>query len=250
MLGPRNAMKLLSAVAALCCARGASASSSGGGGGGPLNGFRSALMTQQQQQQQRLNSNNMNNRRKASVGRACSPVEQGRRHGVMAAAIPGDSFAGEVVVGGLLNFLSIYNILITGRVLLSWVPQLQGVQALQPVYLLTDPYLNAFRRLNLTIGGLDLSVLPAFFLLSFATNAVASLGAEMPAPAKRGASWLNGRRAAISRSRRNLAAFSSAAISGDSGSSRSSAQASSTPATATPAAASSQTRRPFFAFRA
>ncbi|CAN0358994.1 unnamed protein product, partial [Hapterophycus canaliculatus] len=41
----------------------------------------------------------------------------------MAAAIPGDSFAGEVVVGGLLNFLSIYNILITGRVLLSWVPQ-------------------------------------------------------------------------------------------------------------------------------
>lgn len=43
--------------------------------------------------------------------------------GVMAAAIPGDSFAGEVVVGGLLNFLSIYNILITGRVLLSWVPQ-------------------------------------------------------------------------------------------------------------------------------
>lgn len=34
-------------------------------------------------------------------------------------------------------------------------------------------------RLNLTIGGLDLSVLPAFFLLSFATNAVASLGAEV-----------------------------------------------------------------------
>lgn len=41
----------------------------------------------------------------------------------MAAAIPGDSFVGEVVVGGLLNFLGIYNILITGRVLLSWVPQ-------------------------------------------------------------------------------------------------------------------------------
>lgn len=41
----------------------------------------------------------------------------------MAAALPGDSFTGEVVVGGLLNFLSIYNILITGRVLLSWVPQ-------------------------------------------------------------------------------------------------------------------------------
>lgn len=43
----------------------------------------------------------------------------------MAAALPGDSFTGEVVVGGLLNFLSIYNILITGRVLLSWVPQVR-----------------------------------------------------------------------------------------------------------------------------
>lgn len=41
----------------------------------------------------------------------------------MAASLPGDSFASEVVVGGLLNFLSIYNLLITGRVLLSWVPQ-------------------------------------------------------------------------------------------------------------------------------
>ncbi|CAN0382879.1 unnamed protein product, partial [Ectocarpus sp. 8 AP-2014] len=63
----------------------------------------------------------------------------------VAAALPGDSFTSEVVVGGVLNFLSIYNLLITGRVLLSWVPQLQGVQALEPVYLLTDPYLNAFR---------------------------------------------------------------------------------------------------------
>lgn len=66
---------------------------------------------------------------------------------------------------------------------------------------------------------------------------------QMPAPAKRGASWLNGRRAAISRSRRNLAAFSSAAISGDRrGSSRSSAE---TPTAAAP----SETRRPFFALR-
>lgn len=45
--------------------------------------------------------------------------------GGVAAVLPGDSFTSEVVVGGLLNFLSIYNILITGRVLLSWVPQVQ-----------------------------------------------------------------------------------------------------------------------------
>lgn len=47
-----------------------------------------------------------------------------------AAVVPGDSLAGEVVVGGLLNFLNIYNILITGRVLLSWVPQVRECPAL------------------------------------------------------------------------------------------------------------------------
>ncbi|CAN0479966.1 unnamed protein product, partial [Ectocarpus sp. 12 AP-2014] len=49
-----------------------------------------------------------------------SPVQS--RYSYVAAALPGDSFTSEVVVGGVLNFLSIYNLLITGRVLLSWVP--------------------------------------------------------------------------------------------------------------------------------
>ncbi|CAM9653834.1 unnamed protein product [Pylaiella littoralis] len=221
----------------LCCAAQASA--------GALHGIRSALMTQHQQQHHSSGSvfgmSHGGSRRGWNVERACSPV-QGRR---MAAALPGDSFTGEVVVGGLLNFLSIYNILITGRVLLSWVPQLQGVQALQPVYLLTDPYLNAFRRLNLTIGGLDLSVLPAFFLLSFATNAVASLGAEIPAPLKRGAGWLNGRRAAVSGSRRNLAAM----MSGNSSPSSNAAEGSSSAAAAAAPSMTTKSRRPLFAFR-
>ena len=64
--------------------------------------------------------------------------------------------------------------------LLSWVPQLQGVALLEPVYVLTDPYLNAFRRLPLQFGGLDFSILPAFFLLNFVSNAVASLAVEVP----------------------------------------------------------------------
>ncbi|CAN0097520.1 unnamed protein product [Ectocarpus fasciculatus] len=125
--------------------------------------------------------------------------------------------------------------------------QLQGVQALEPVYLLTDPYLNAFRRLNLTIGGLDLSVLPAFFLLSFATNAVASLGAEMPAPLKRGASWFEGRRSALSRSRRNIAASSAAAFVGRTNSPPLSSR--SDPEAQSPSVAAKTTRRPLFAFR-
>lgn len=58
--------------------------------------------------------------------RACNSMPKGRLEGGgVAAVLPGDSFTSEVVVGGLLNFLSIYNILITGRVLLSWVPQVQ-----------------------------------------------------------------------------------------------------------------------------
>eukprot|EP00903_Cladosiphon_okamuranus_P017921 g16492.t1 len=224
MLGPRNAIKVFGVVAALCCAGQASA----GASTGPLYGIRSGMT----QTHQGRGFGNMN-RRRLHMEQACSPV-RGR---CVAAAIPGDSFAGEVVVGGLLNFLSIYNILITGRVLLSWVPQLQGVQALQPVFLLTDPYLNAFRRLNLTVGGLDFSVLPAFFLLSFATNAVASLGAELPPPMKRGVGWLAGRQGALSSAMSGRLAPAS------------SFGASSSPAANTVIHATAKTRRPLFAFR-
>lgn len=164
------------------------------GGRGPFSGFRNAVMS--------THSNAL--MRRCNRSAYCTPLQRAGMGGRgYAAVIPGDSFTEEVLVGGMLNFLSIYNILITGRVLLSWVPQLQGVQALQPVYLLTDPYLNAFRRLNLTFGGLDFSVLPAFLLLSFATNAVASLGAEMPNVVKGGAKWWHNRRADFTvRSRR------------------------------------------------
>ncbi|CAM9649631.1 unnamed protein product [Ascophyllum nodosum] len=172
-----------------------------------------------------FDSNGISRRCRSTSIRACSPIVRDPtrcRWSGCAATLPGDSIAGEVVVGGLLNFLNIYNILITGRVLLSWVPQLQGVAALQPVYLLTDPYLNVFRRLNLTFGGLDLSVLPAFFLLSFATNAVASLGAEMPSTVTQnlkgvgggGVRWWEARRTDMARARRQFASSTASAIHG------------------------------------
>ena len=52
--------------------------------------------------------------------------------------------------------------------------------ALQPVYAITDPYLNLFRGLIPPIFGLDLSPLLAFFLLSLMTNATAAVGCEIP----------------------------------------------------------------------
>lgn len=94
-----------------------------------------------------------------------------------AAVIPGDSAAEFVAVDGISNFLNIYNALISVRVLLSWFPQAQGVALLRPVFQVTDPYLNLFRGLIPPIGGLDLSVLPAFFLLNFAQSSAPALGA-------------------------------------------------------------------------
>lgn len=86
-----------------------------------------------------------------------------------------------VFVGGFSNFLSIYNVIITARILLSWFPQAQGVGLLQPVYAITDPYLNLFRGLIPPIFGLDLSPILAFFLLSVMGNVTAAVGAEIPA---------------------------------------------------------------------
>eukprot|EP00594_Rhizosolenia_setigera_P009002 CAMPEP_0178955172 /NCGR_PEP_ID=MMETSP0789-20121207/9443_1 /TAXON_ID=3005 /ORGANISM="Rhizosolenia setigera, Strain CCMP 1694" /LENGTH=115 /DNA_ID=CAMNT_0020636745 /DNA_START=304 /DNA_END=651 /DNA_ORIENTATION=+ len=95
-------------------------------------------------------------------------------------AIPGNGVAEQVFVGGFANFLQIYNLVITARILLSWFPQAQSIGALQPVFGITDPYLNLFRGLIPPIGGLDLSPILAFFALNAATTATAALGAEVP----------------------------------------------------------------------
>ena len=96
-----------------------------------------------------------------------------------AMAIPGYGLAEQVFVGGFGNFLSIFNLIITARILLSWVPQAQSIGALQPLYQITDPYLNLFRGIIPSIGGLDLSPLAAFFLLNVLTNATAAVGSEL-----------------------------------------------------------------------
>ena len=96
-----------------------------------------------------------------------------------AMAIPGYGVTEQIFVGGFMNFLSIYNIVITARVLLSWFPQAQGIAVLQPVYQITDPYLNLFRGIIPPVFGLDLSPLLAFFLLNVLTNVTAAVGSEI-----------------------------------------------------------------------
>jgi YggT family protein len=95
-----------------------------------------------------------------------------------AMAIPGYGVAEQVFVGGFGTFLSIYNIVITARVLLSWFPQAQEVAVLQPVFAITDPYLNLFRGIIPPVYGLDLSPLAAFFLLSVMTKATVAVGCD------------------------------------------------------------------------
>lgn len=98
----------------------------------------------------------------------------------LAMAIPGYGVAEQVFVGGFSNFLSIFNFVITGRILLSWFPQAQSIGALQPVFAITDPYLNLFRGIIPPIFGLDLSPILAFVTLNLLTSATASVGCEIP----------------------------------------------------------------------
>ena len=56
---------------------------------------------------------------------------------------------------------------------------LSGVAVLQPVFQITDPYLNLFRGILPPIFGLDLSPILAFVLLNALTSATAAVGAEM-----------------------------------------------------------------------
>mmetsp|Transcript_19750 Transcript_19750/g.43975 ORF Transcript_19750/g.43975 Transcript_19750/m.43975 type:complete len:194 (+) Transcript_19750:49-630(+) len=112
-------------------------------------------------------------------------TNEGRLPHPLAIAIPGNSVAEQVVVGGFGNFISIYNTVITARILLSWFPQAQGIGALQPVYQITDPYLNLFRGIIPPIFGLDLSPILAFVTLNLLQSSAVSLAAEIPQEMKK-----------------------------------------------------------------
>jgi len=120
-------------------------------------------------------------RRSLKLERQQQLVQQQRsRQPMLAMAIPGYGVAEQVFVGGFANFLSIFNFVITGRILLSWFPQAQSIGALQPVFAVTDPYLNLFRGIIPPVFGLDLSPILAFVTLNLLSSATASVGCEIP----------------------------------------------------------------------
>jgi|EP00900_Chrysochromulina_parva_P022107 YggT family protein len=98
-----------------------------------------------------------------------------RQQPLLALVLPPDSLAEVIVVDGGLNFLSLYQGVITIRILLSWFPQAQGIALLRPIFTASDVYLNLFRGVIPPIGGLDISPIGAFFVLNLLQNGVASL---------------------------------------------------------------------------
>ena len=98
-----------------------------------------------------------------------------------AAALPGDTVAGQVIATGLSSTLSLYTTALTVRILLTWFPNPPQVIA-GPLSTICDPYLNLFRGIIPPIGGtIDLSPILAFVVLNVFSGSAASLGAEMPA---------------------------------------------------------------------
>lgn len=74
----------------------------------------------------------------------------------------------DIFVQTLSTFLSIYTILLIIRILLSWFPNVDWFNPpFSVLSQLTDPYLNVFRSIIPPLGGIDLSPILAFLLLSF-----------------------------------------------------------------------------------
>ncbi|KAJ1418194.1 YGGT family-domain-containing protein [Ochromonadaceae sp. CCMP2298] len=99
----------------------------------------------------------------------------------IAATLPGDPLITGTIAQGIMNGLSLYGNVIFARICLSWFPNLyQQFPILQPLITVTDPYLNVFRRTIPKIGGFDISVLPAVFILDILSSTTAAIGAEFP----------------------------------------------------------------------
>ena len=79
----------------------------------------------------------------------------------VAAVIPGNSAAEYVLTSGIYNFLSIYNALLVGRILLTWFPSAPP-SIVGPLSSICDPYLNLFRGIIPPLGQIDISPILAF----------------------------------------------------------------------------------------
>jgi YggT family protein len=82
----------------------------------------------------------------------------------------------DILVQTLSTFLSIYTVLLIIRILLSWFPNVDWFNPpFSVLSQLTDPYLNLFRSIIPPLGGIDLSPILAFLLLSFLRQGIMAI---------------------------------------------------------------------------
>jgi YggT family protein len=76
----------------------------------------------------------------------------------------------------LASFVEIYSYVLIVRVLLTWFPQInwynQPFSALSQV---SDPYLNLFRNIIPSLGGIDISPILAFLVLNIVSSLLENL---------------------------------------------------------------------------
>lgn len=81
-----------------------------------------------------------------------------------------------LIVIEIINMaFQVYTLMIFGRIIASWFPQLYEYKLMQFVAYYTDPYLNLFRRFIPPLGMIDLSPIVAFLCLGFIQNLMVQL---------------------------------------------------------------------------
>jgi len=68
-----------------------------------------------------------------------------------------------------------YVLMLFGRILGSWLPELQQYKFMHFISYYTDPYLNLFRRIIPPLGMIDISPIVAFISLGFIKSFLISL---------------------------------------------------------------------------
>ena len=82
------------------------------------------------------------------------------------------------VVNLLVTLLKLYSIILLGRILLSWIPNLdRSNQIVQLLYQLTEPVLEPVRRTIPPLGMMDLSPIIVFIGLRILQSVVMGMAA-------------------------------------------------------------------------
>ncbi|MCA9141453.1 MAG: YggT family protein [Planctomycetaceae bacterium] len=82
------------------------------------------------------------------------------------------------VVNLLVTLLQLYSIILLGRILLSWIPNLdRSNQIVQLLYQLTEPVLEPVRRTIPPLGMMDLSPIIVFIGLRILQSVVMGMAA-------------------------------------------------------------------------